>query len=241
LRRKLEAFFGRTAKHVTAQVARRLGKVSKAGPDEPPDERAEEILAAIDLGDWGEAQDALESLSEVYGDGYSRALDLLAEMRDEAPAAPGEARFGISLDQVNERAVAWAREQAAELVVDLEDNTREMLRATIVDAIEEGWGAVRLGKEIADSPGFSDERAETIGRTEVITANNRGNFDAYEASGVVERVEWLTAQDELVEEICEDNENAGPIDLGDAFPSGDDCPPAHPNCRCALIPVLEAA
>jgi SPP1 gp7 family putative phage head morphogenesis protein len=114
-----------------------------------------------------------------------------------------------------------------------------MLRSTVTRAIEEGWGAVRLGDEIAASPGFSAAQAATIARTEVITANNRGNFDAYEASGVVAQVEWLTAGDDLVEEICQDNEDAAPVPLGEAFPSGDDSPPAHPNCRCALVPVVE--
>jgi hypothetical protein len=73
----------------------------------------------------------------------------------------------------------------------------------------------------------------------VIAANNRGNFDAYRDSGVATGKAWLTAHDDLVEEICRDNEDAGAIPLEGDFPSGDDCPPAHPNCRCALVPVIE--
>lgn len=222
LQARLSAFFAGRARYVAEQVARQLG-LSKTSPD---DDRAAAIIAGLDLGDWSEAEDAIADIgAEVYADGYLAGAKLV--------------RFGVSTDQVNERSVAWVRQHAAELVRDLKGNTRDMLRATVVRAIEEGWGTEALGDEIADSPGFSDARAATIGRTEVIAANNRGNYDAYADSGVVERVEWLTAHDDLVEEICEDNEAAGAIPLGEGFPSGDDCPPAHPNCRCALIPVLD--
>jgi hypothetical protein len=34
--------------------------------------------------------------------------------------------------------------------------------------------------------------------------------------------------------VCEENAAAGWIDIDEAFPSGDDEPPAHPNCECEL-------
>jgi SPP1 gp7 family putative phage head morphogenesis protein len=114
-----------------------------------------------------------------------------------------------------------------------------MLRATVTRAIEEGWGADRLAADIRTSAAFSAARAATIARTETIAANNRGNLDGCKASGAAAGKEWLTAQDDLVEEICEENEDEGPIALDEDFPSGEDCPPAHQNCRYALLPVTE--
>jgi hypothetical protein len=35
-------------------------------------------------------------------------------------------------------------------------------------------------------------------------------------------------------EACQENADAGWIPIDDAFPSGDDEPPAHPNCECEL-------
>jgi hypothetical protein len=35
----------------------------------------------------------------------------------------------------------------------------------------------------------------------------------------------------------EDNQLAGPVTVGHEFPTGDICPPAHPGCRCLLVPV----
>src|SRR5208282_2235305 len=49
---------------------------------------------------------------------------------------------------------------------------------------------------------------------------------------------WVTVGDDAVEEICLANEDQGVIDLDEDFDSGDDAPPAHPNCRCWLEPVL---
>jgi phosphohistidine phosphatase SixA len=35
-------------------------------------------------------------------------------------------------------------------------------------------------------------------------------------------------------EVCQENADAGWIDMDEQFPSGDDEPPAHPNCGCEL-------
>jgi phosphohistidine phosphatase SixA len=44
--------------------------------------------------------------------------------------------------------------------------------------------------------------------------------------------QWVTDADPC--EDCEDNADEGWIDADDEFPSGDDEPPAHPNCHCSL-------
>jgi SPP1 gp7 family putative phage head morphogenesis protein len=145
-----------------------------------------------------------------------------------------EADIGVSVDLVNERAVAWAKKRAADLVTDISDNTRDMLQSAVVDAIEQGMGSRELAERISESLGFSEARAETISRTELIRASNAAALDAYKASGVVDGKSWLTAGDDLVEEDCEMNEADGVIPLDDDFSSGDSAPPSHPNCRCAL-------
>jgi hypothetical protein len=63
-----------------------------------------------------------------------------------------------------------------------------------------------------------------------------GNTQAWAAADVPER-EWRTAVDELVCPIC------GPLHqqrakIGEAFPGNIQNPPAHPNCRCALVPIV---
>jgi hypothetical protein len=53
--------------------------------------------------------------------------------------------------------------------------------------------------------------------------------------------EWLTALDDRVCRICSGNEGDGPIALGAYFSSGDDAPPGHPNCRCAIGPAWDVS
>jgi hypothetical protein len=60
---------------------------------------------------------------------------------------------------------------------------------------------------------------------------------AWYAAGTVDATEWVTAMDQNVCGTCQDNSDAGPVPLGQVFPSGDEAPPAHPGCRCAAAPV----
>jgi SPP1 gp7 family putative phage head morphogenesis protein len=189
------------------------------------------ILQHVDLGDWDILIDpTAEELAVIYASGMAEGYRLVD--------------MDVSVDQVNERALEWAREHAAELVTQIKENTPDMLRDDVAQAIEEGWGANELADRIAESTGFSDDRAEMIARTELIAANNQGNLQSYRDAadeGVNVLKEWITAGDDLVSEECQENEDEGPIPLDEDFPSGDDAPPLHPNCRCALSPVIEPA
>ena len=80
-------------------------------------------------------------------------------------------------------------------------------------------------------------RALTIATTEMARATSVASLDSYQEFGL-EQVEWL-ALDPC--EICAGNEDAGAVNVGDEFPSGDTEPPAHPNCRCSLVPVVDGA
>jgi hypothetical protein len=48
---------------------------------------------------------------------------------------------------------------------------------------------------------------------------------------------WQTEHDAAVCARCAENERAGALLLGEQYPSGNAWPPAHPRCRCALLPV----
>ncbi|HXN32796.1 MAG TPA: phage minor head protein [Polyangiaceae bacterium] len=155
-------------------------------------------------------------------------------------------------EQVFTSAKDWATKRSAELVgkswgedgnlVDnpdaemaITDATRDDIREAVAQALEDGDSAAELGETIEGLGAFSEARAEMIARTEIIRAHGQGQLAAMRDSGVVERKAWSTAEDDDVSEECEANADQGGIDLDDAFDSGDDAPPAHPNCRCALV------
>lgn len=77
----------------------------------------------------------------------------------------------------------------------------------------------------------SDERAEFVGETEERAAREFGRAKGHEWSGEGAQKQWVTLDPCLV---CAENEEAGPIAVGEDFPSGHYSPPAHPNCVCTL-------
>ena len=62
---------------------------------------------------------------------------------------------------------------------------------------------------------------------------------AYDATEPGTRVRWLVDPDGPASPDCEDNSLAVPVVVGDSFPTGHACPPAHPGCRCLLATVVD--
>lgn len=188
----------------------------------------------------------------LYPDIEAVLLELATAGYADAMAQIGFANDASIVNQANEYAIEYARERAAEMVgmkwVDgelipnpnaewqIDEGTREALRGTVATAIEEGWSNDQLADAIGDSYAFSDDRAETIARTETAFADVGGNLQAYEDSGLVAGKEWVYGAG-----CCEDCEELGGtiVALDEDFP-GDagDGPPLHPNCRCDVIPVI---
>lgn len=83
---------------------------------------------------------------------------------------------------------------------------------------------------------FSSQRAEMIAVTEVTRAFAEGNRAAWRQSGVITRMRWETAADELVCPTCAPLQNQL-ADLTAEFDGGL-FPPAHPRCRCWITPVV---
>ncbi|MGO9773372.1 MAG: phage minor head protein, partial [Roseiarcus sp.] len=190
-------------------------------------------------------------------DGFD--LDLPAAERDDLEsvlagvaadsAELGYAQVGVGdvgddlFEQLNEAALAWAKQHAAELVSQISDTTRDDVRSAIADGIASNLSTAEIADAIADLGAFSDARALLIAETEIATANSQGALAGYKqasADGVEVMKEWLVAADDVCDD-CQDNADAGPIDLDEDFPSGDDAPPGHPHCRCALSPVVRDA
>jgi len=170
-----------------------------------------------------------ELLSEVATDS---GKSFLAQLK-----LPGESDL---FDQVNDRAVAYAKARAAELVTGVDDATRDDLKDIIADGLEDNIGMDVIADNIRDAYSFSEDRAELIARTEVTMANQNGALDGMKlakGAGVELQKVWVPDADAC--DDCQDNGDDGPIDLDDQFSSGDDCPPAHPRCECSLASEVE--
>ena len=191
------------------------------------DAEARELLEASNI-DWTELGPDLETvLAAIAQDGVAQGL-----------AQIGYPTTADLLDQVNEKAVTWAEQHAADLVTKLAETTRKSLRGDIAAAIELGMSTEDIADVIGADYGFSEARAELIARTERAFADVKGNLLGYAASGQVEGLRWITANegDDKVCADCELNDDVVvPMDpetgeATEAFPSGDTVAPGHPDC-----------
>ena len=113
----------------------------------------------------------------------------------------------------------------------------ETTRARIITMIRDGKlnnltideVSTMISSEFED---ISATRAFTIARTETCQAMSSGQMAGMRESGVQTK-QWVVAGANVCP-ICDGNASEGLIDIGHVFGSGDDAPPAHPNCECYI-------
>jgi hypothetical protein len=236
----LAAWLAIEAPLLAADVVAARDALSKADGDS----LINRILSTITFGRW-------KSLSDLFG----KRLAIVA--KDGAEKAL--IQVGIDdateqmLNQINERAVEWANDRAAEMVGMRVENgelvvnpnpeyaiteaTREGLRSTVTQAINEGWSNDRLAEAIVDHESFGADRADLVARTETAMADIEGNQIAYEESELVEGKQWLTAAG-CCSKCAALNRKIVPLDAYFVVGSFRKNPPLHPRCRCDMLPVL---
>lgn len=140
----------------------------------------------------------------------------------------------------------------------INSNQVKNLRRTLAEGIEAGEGIQTLRKRIAERFGdkVTRQQATVIARTETIWAWNEGAVQGYIQSGVVTRKEWVTAHDDRTCEFCPEMDGKVVSVETEFFNKGDEMigsaggtlhfdyegighPPLHPQCRCAIVPVVE--
>jgi SPP1 gp7 family putative phage head morphogenesis protein len=106
------------------------------------------------------------------------------------------------------------------------------LGTALSDAIALGLdaesAAVMISKHVA-----SPSRALTIAITEQNRAMSFSSIERYKEANL-EKIEWAVSDPC---DICAKNDGQV-IQIGQTFASGDQQPPAHPHCRCVLLPVI---
>lgn len=152
------------------------------------------------------------------------------EDEGDDPTFGGTIKSGFTM--TSEEAALYASVRAGELVTGINDTTQRI----IADAIEEGI-TERLGVDgtkrllLATIKDMAANRARMIASTEMNDAFSEATLRKLNRIGV-EYKQWILSVDACP--ICEENADASPIPIDGIFPSGDERPPAHPNCRCAV-------
>lgn len=155
------------------------------------------------------------------------------------------------ISEVNKVARDWAANRAAEMVGMkfnedgelipnpnaewvIADTTRDELRTIVTEAFEKETPMEELVASIREAGAFSDARAQMIANTEVAKAQVTGNWEVWKSTGVVTSIQWLVSDNDNVCDECGGNDGEV-VQMGEAFTSGDEIPPAHPNCQCVVL------
>lgn len=107
-------------------------------------------------------------------------------------------------------------------------NLGTALSDSIALGLDAESAAVMIGQHVA-----SPSRALTIAITEQNRAMSFGSIQRYKEAGL-QKMEWAVSDPC---DICAKNDGQV-IVIGQSFASGDQQPPAHPHCRCVLLPVI---
>jgi len=184
------------------------------------------------------------ALRVIYGDGFVLGKDMAMEELvgstglDWSKWIPGNRAAAALLEKP--AGLLGLLTNSEQVITGLNTTTYNRLGRILAESIGEGRTGRSTAKEILAQMGDvidDPARALTIAVTETRRAVSTASMQAYAAAGV-EQVSWLVAEGEGLCDACRGNSEVSPIPFGDLFPSEDTEPPAHPNCRCAIKPVV---
>lgn len=108
----------------------------------------------------------------------------------------------------------------------------DRVRETIIDALSKRDETSSPEQVVQDTLANEiDVLPDLVAETEIVSAVESAVLDTLKEAGT-KQVVWVSNPDAC--EICQENEDQGPIKAGEAFASGNVAPPAHPRCRCNL-------
>jgi hypothetical protein len=111
----------------------------------------------------------------------------------------------------------------------------EPLRERLERALEDAGSDDRSERSEAVSSVYRQWRVqeiERLSRHHAMVAFGRGAFTAYADDA---SLRWVV-DDETPCPDCDDDQLAGAVVKGEPYPTGQVHPPAHPGCRCLLLP-----
>ena len=157
---------------------------------------------------------------------------VLAGIEGGISLLPKKAQPFVNFDDLYQSVLEYAKTYRFEWIRGITEVTRQKTIKAITDWIRSGSPLSTLEKALV--PLFGEMRAKRIAVTEVTRLFARGNQIAWESTGFVNSVKWMTAKDELVCPICRPLDGTI-IGIGDI----DAHPPGHTSCRCWIQPILD--
>lgn len=158
--------------------------------------------------------------------------------REARSVHPKLAATTVTFDPASDRAARFLQTRGGRLITGIDDTTRDEVGRVIAGGVEEGASYRTIaGRLTGLFDGFAGSRAQTIAVTETAYAYSYAQTEVSRElvdNGIPMVKTWITADDDRVDEDCQSNADDGTIAFDDTFSTGDDSPPAHPDCRCDL-------
>ena len=231
-----------------------------------------DLTRALEKIDWGK----LTLFAQTFKDTFAEIIKEAGEY-----AAKNLKKLGIEMkfDLLNPKTIDFINAHTGELIKQITDEQRKIVRDIIRTAFEEGGHPRKVAKQIKEVIGLTERqanavnrlrqsmleqgisiskveeavskyadrlrryRAETIARTETLTATNKGQRLAWEQAvdqGYLDPAkyerEWVVTPDDLLCDQCAEMQGMR-APIGGVYPNGVEGPPLHPNCRCTEILV----
>lgn len=159
------------------------------------------------------------------GDAWSAGVTFAARQDAAAATGPGEPDVSATAAELADNVVHALRTRLERCLAEDSDAatsgdpTAELELADRVRACYREWRSERLGEVVADV---------------TVAAFTAGQFASFPARC---SLQWRVDPSGVPCPDAEDNALAGPVEKGSPFPTGHACPPAHPGCRCLLVPA----
>lgn len=152
-------------------------------------------------------------------------------LAEASAAGATQMAVGIEWGSVNQAVLKLARAEAARLATQLTDTSKAQAAQIIADWIQDGGTLEELTARLARI--YPEARAKLTAATEVTRLYAVGNKAAWDVNDVVTGYTWKTARDERVCPLC------GALHNQHFDKSDTTVPPAHPGCRCWIVPEVD--
>jgi HK97 family phage portal protein len=228
---------GRIRRNLLKQRSRVLsalrGKTVKRD-DRPPKDNIDAAGDAFDPRDLSDQ--ILPGIESAFTDA---SLRIVAELESLGITSNKPMEF---LEENIPQLASSYREKRLGITVEIGEHIKAAVQKTLMDGFAKGEGLSEMIGRIQKVFNAGAQRARTIARTEINSANNNGRFEIMKDAGVA-RKEWLTSPD--LEHVRESHllcGQEGAIPFAQKFSNGMHAPhdPGAPpeeicNCRCVLL------
>jgi uncharacterized protein with gpF-like domain len=231
--RKRAEFLGYARRKFNIALRRQLIQFEKATSD------------AVIIGDLVRGVEFIteQPVREAFDEVYPRVATTFA--MDTMNQVMKDRRKDFNVSSYQDAVMAWVAEYTGERIIGITQTSQELMSRIIQRAFDEGLGIDKAQALIREQfPTYSRVRAETIARTEIVSASNLGSMQGARATGLTLNKTWLATRDDRTraDHIEADGQTVG---MNDSFNVGGEAMqyPGDPsasagnviNCRCTVF------